>query len=99
MGKERCFMEAGVISQPVGLVGPVNRTSLVEYNEGTELLLPVYESVHRSQRRGGAGWGWAASFAVASSVCKPETDIRSYYQEQISANPSSRALYQASTWC
>jgi len=26
-------------------------------NEGTELPLPVYESVHRSQRREVAGWG------------------------------------------
>jgi hypothetical protein len=45
------------------------------------------------------GGGWAASFAVASSVYKQKNEFRSYFLEEISVNPSSRDLYQGNTRC
>jgi hypothetical protein len=58
MSKERCFKQAEVVSQPVGLSVQSRGLLLLNANEETEVPSPVYESVHWSRRREVADQGF-----------------------------------------
>lgn len=72
MSRERCFKEADAVSHPVGLSDKSRGLVLPNTNQGTEVSLLVYETIHRSRRRGVADEG----FGELPLLHLPETTER-----------------------